>query len=715
MRLAQITSLGLMLLVAACSDTGGTPDGVSTNPKGGAAGGGGKAQGGGSAQAGQTAQGGQAGEPGAGGTAGQGGKAQGGGPAGGQAGGGQSGAAQGGKAGVSGNSGQGAAGTGGTAGQPATTSEYCLEPSDCVNNPLAKTCDLTTGKCVVCAPSADTCPAGQYCAPTTSQCVAGCKKDSDCGADKPFCELAVHTCRQCVSDAQCEAGALCVKGSCAVGCSDSKPCADPAQTCCGGSCHALATEIDHCGACDKACPPANNTSVTCEQGSCQQGACADGFADCNKDASDGCEVNVAMQGACVCEPGSTVPCYDGPAGTENVGSCKAGVKVCAPSGMGYIPGCQGQVLPQPEQCGDGQDHDCNGAANDVPDVDGDGWTACQGDCCETTSQCGTPALVNPGAYDVAGDAIDDDCNGIVGPVTCDQPAKLTDLSPDDLARAMEICQTASENPATPQEKRWGLISAQFLLANGSPPDGSVLDSMRNNQTAALDNYGVNPTRKGPTMVGMSSGKMRDKGDPDYSGFGSTYGFYSQPPPLYLAAHGGSLVSSQGCSGNCAAGTGANDPVLLRLRVRVPTNAKSFSYDFRFFSAEYQTYQCTQYNDFFLAMLESQAPGIPADRNLSFDSKNNPVSVNNGFFEVCAKKGCNACPSGTGDLSGTGMEALGGATKWLTTVAPVVPGEVMTLDLTIFDVSDDYLDSLALIDNFQWLATPSSGPTTEPAK
>ena len=147
---------------------------------------------------------------------------------------------------------------------------------------------------------------------------------------------------------------------------------------------------------------------------------------------------------------------------------------------------------------------------------------------------------------------------------------------------------------------------------------------------------------------------------------------------------------------------------------MPTNAQSFSYNFRFFSSEYWSWACTAYNDFYLALLDSAAPGIPADGNISFDSNNNPVSVNNGFFESCTAYSCYSCPQGTGALAGTGMQLgnTGGGTVWLTTTAPIVAGEVMTLDLTIFDVSDNVLDSLVLLDGFQWSINPS-GVGTEP--
>ncbi len=83
-------------------------------------------------------------------------------------------------------------------------------------------------------------------------------------------------------------------------------------------------------------------------------------------------------------------------------------------------------------------------------------------------------------------------------------------------------------------------------------------------------------------------------------------------------------------------------------------------------------------------------------------------MNNGFFEHCVPNGCYTCPDGTGALAGTGMQLgnTGGGTVWLTTTAPIVPGEIITLDLTIFDVSDNILDSLVLLDGFQWSIDPS---------
>jgi hypothetical protein len=71
-------------------------------------------------------------------------------------------------------------------------------------------------------------------------------------------------------------------------------------------------------------------------------------------------------------------------------------------------------------------------------------------------------------------------------------------------------------------------------------------------------------------------------------------------------------------------------------------------------------------------------------------------------------------AGTGfdDDDGAGAP-IGGSTGWLSTTAPIQPGEDVTLRFVIFDEGDGMYDSSALIDNFQWGATSVSGPSTGP--
>lgn len=67
---------------------------------------------------------------------------------------------------------------------------------------------------------------------------------------------------------------------------------------------------------------------------------------------------------CVCAPGASEPCYAGEPGTEGVGECKGGTRVCDPSGAAWGP-CEGEVKPSMDICGDGLDQDCNGTPDDA--------------------------------------------------------------------------------------------------------------------------------------------------------------------------------------------------------------------------------------------------------------------------------------------------------------------------------------------------------------
>jgi hypothetical protein len=61
------------------------------------------------------------------------------------------------------------------------------------------------------------------------------------------------------------------------------------------------------------------------------------------------------------DEGLSDPCYEGPAGTEGVGICKAGARACVDGA--FSGACAGQVLPAFETC-NGLDDDCDGAVDD---------------------------------------------------------------------------------------------------------------------------------------------------------------------------------------------------------------------------------------------------------------------------------------------------------------------------------------------------------------
>src|SRR5690606_10360327 len=138
-------------------------------------------------------------------------------------------------------------------------------------------------------------------------------------------------------------------------------------------------------------------------------------------------------------------CYSGPDGSKGVGTCTAGLTTCNEDGSAWSA-CVGEVKPTAEVCDNGLDDDCNGAVDDVSDIDGDGFTRCTGDCCETVAQCAGPASVNPGAGEViaedGSESTDENCNGMIDEAVmlCDDALALDDPSPISAANAIDICQ-----------------------------------------------------------------------------------------------------------------------------------------------------------------------------------------------------------------------------------------------------------------------------------
>jgi hypothetical protein len=221
-----------------------------------------------------------------------------------------------------------------------------------------------------------------------------------------------------------------------------------------------------------------------------------------------------------------------------------------------------------------------------------------------------------------------------------------------------------------------------------------------------------PVHEGSKMVILSSGKAQEL---------TVAGLYAStahpgnnpltlPPPLTpqpVSANqdcndNPALIGTGDCSNTIqvqwSQGNGAYDYAELRISGTVPQGASGFSYDFAFFSTEYPNFYKTSFNDMYIAWLESEL----WTGNVSFDEQGNPISLNAGFLDYKDAPNNHDCPApcSAPELQGTAMEGHAG-TKWLSTSAGVVEGENFMLVLAIFDLSDEVLDSVVILDNFAW--------------
>jgi hypothetical protein len=357
-----------------------------------------------------------------------------------------------------------------------------------------------------------------------------------------------------------------------------------------------------------------------------------------------------------------------------------------------------------------------------PDADGDGYGTCDNDCNDNNP------LVNPGAFDFP-NGVDDDCDGGVDnpAITCGGGLLYTSQDAMDYAKAIDICQLTAAG-AMGADKKWGLISAALVLADGTQAPAAK-------SHAIITSFGsVLGPKKNENFAFFSTGLAGTPSQP-YFAFGTPQGgtdfqVSGNPPVPPVPLPLGFPTNKQGCA---LPSPQAHDSVNLKLSLRVPTNASSFGFNHAFFSAEYPEYACTVFNDMWVVLLDTDAPGIANNKDIVFDAQGTPGSMNLNFFDRCiaGSTGCfggppgfNFCSGGKGELAGTGYDvadmgcspggntsSMGGGTGWLMTEAPVVPGETITVQFVIWDSTDGVYDSSVIFDNFHWIAAPLATPKT----
>ena len=218
--------------------------------------------------------------------------------------------------------------------------------------------------------SACNCGAGTHC--EAGACVADAPP-SDGGAGKPDLVMATcapacagmtpycnptHHCVTCLTDDQCPAGTRCSilgdTASCVAGCSTDDRCraggGSAALSCCGMQCADTSKDPRNCGACGTICNPPHGAGA-CVAGKCTLGTCAPGWADCNKDPSDGCEANLHV------DPKNCTACGTTCAFSHALAACSDACYLAA-CAFGYDDcdadpknGCEVPTLSDPKNCG----------------------------------------------------------------------------------------------------------------------------------------------------------------------------------------------------------------------------------------------------------------------------------------------------------------------------------------------------------------------------
>jgi len=151
------------------------------------------------------------------------------------------------------------------------------------------------------------------------------------------------------------------------------------------------------------------------------------------------------------------------------------------------------------------------------------------------------------------------------------------------------------------------------------------------------------------------------------------------------------------------GANINDLTTAQLTLTAPPWARSFSFDFVYFSGEFPQYVGSQYNDTFYATVRMDSANGGAPTNVSFDGNGRSIEINNNYFQneyhPCYEYG-----------SGFDMQGGGGSTCWLQTSWPVQGGETFTLTFSIHDEGDAVYSSTVLLDHFQWHKHEAVGAT-----
>lgn len=163
-------------------------------------------------------------------------------------------------------------------------------------------------------------------------------------------------------------------------------------------------------------------------------------------------------------------CYDGPTGTDSKGECKRGTQRCLQGKWGP---CEGQIVPQPEICGDAKDNNCDGVPDENCPCDylNKSVGVCKGSTTNAQGICQKPATYNP--TEICGDGLDNNCDGTKDE-SCECNPKTERECGSDTGECQKGKQTCSD------QGKWGNCVGEV------PPTQEICDGKDNNCNGVID-------------------------------------------------------------------------------------------------------------------------------------------------------------------------------------------------------------------------------------
>ena len=265
-------------------------------------------------------------------------------------------------------------------------------------------------------------------------------------------------------------------------------------------------------------------------------------------------------------------------------------------------------------------------------------------------------------------------------------------------------------PPMGQTRTWQAAKSYgtFIDPNTNKPFWSP----REGDKLLMISSGLLPTPNGQGAVIIDDGDVY--GD---TAFGGKWDSDVMPPPMSAEKGSPDPMGFTNCDGinDCSntildqwdlGGGNAEDKMWFSFKLKAPaiadgdvSDAKGYTFDFAYFSAEFPEYVDSQFNDIFVVWQNSE------------DYTGNVTVIDGPPMTVTARGPIDfqgECdfldPNCAGDdphLAGTGHSTDGGATGWYKATGGIKPGEEFLLAFAVFDMGDSSFDTTALIDNWQW--------------